>query len=122
VKDVPALAWDIIDTAVDPLILVLPNGVNVAPNALASDGSIAVRMVQTPEELKLVQTTNGPVACTSLLQANGELAGTITDANAAVLEAVDYLLTLPTEKIPQTVTKTPIIALGMDSEVRIIRQ
>jgi L-threonylcarbamoyladenylate synthase len=122
VKNVPALAWDIIDTSVDPLILVLPGGVNLAPTALASDGSIAVRMVQTPEEQKLVQTVNGPVACTALLTESGQPAKTIQEANASSLEAVDYLLTLPTEKNPQPSSKIPIIGLGLDSEVRIIRQ
>jgi L-threonylcarbamoyladenylate synthase len=121
VRDVPPLAWDIIDTAVDPIILVLPGGVNLAPNAIASDGSVAVRMVQTTEEQKLVQTVNGPVACTALLDEGGNPAGSLDAADPASLDAVDYLLTLPTEKNLRPSAKIPIIGLGMDSEVRIIR-
>ncbi|HKL02023.1 MAG TPA: Sua5/YciO/YrdC/YwlC family protein, partial [Cryomorphaceae bacterium] len=35
VKDVPAIAWDIIDTAENPLVLILPNGSGVCREALA---------------------------------------------------------------------------------------
>jgi L-threonylcarbamoyladenylate synthase len=122
VHEVPPIAWDIIDTAVDPLILVLPQGRQVAPEALAADGSIAIRMVQSPEERTLVQTVNGPVACTALLSQNGTPAETLAQADPAALSEVDYVLTLPPAKKGRSLRKIPIIALGMDGEVKIVRE
>ncbi len=122
VKDVPAIAWDIIDTAVEPVILVLPEGRMVAREALGAGGSIALRMVTTPEERSIVQAVNGPVACTALLTKNGAVAATIEDADPAALEEVDYVLTLPTAKKGFATSKIPIIGLELDGGVSIIRE
>lgn len=122
VRDVPALAWDIIETTDEPLILVLPGGMNLPSSVLASDGTIAVRMVTTPEEQKLVQATNGPVAATALLKEDGSLASSIDEADPMLLEKVDYVLSLPTSKTRYPDKKTPIISLGTDGAVKIIRE
>lgn len=122
VKEIPPLAWDILDTSEEPIILVLPEGQNLASNALSSDQSVAIRMVKSAEAQKLVQITNGPVACTALLDTLGNPTSDIDAVSPAVLEKVDYLLTLPTVKIPANPKKIPIIALGMAGEIRIIRQ
>lgn len=122
VTDVPALAWDIIDTSDSPIILVLPGGKNMSKKALASDKSIAVRMVTQPDEQKLVQATNGPVACTALLRPDGTLAQGIEEADPTLLEKVDYVLSLPTSKSAYSQKKIPIISLDAESNVRIIRE
>lgn len=122
VKDVPALAWDIFDTAVDPIILVLPGGVNVAKNALALDGTIAIRMVADDYERKIVQAANGPVASTALLKTDGSLALSIEEASPEILEKIDYVLPLPPERKNYSKKKIPIIFLDLDSSVKIIRE
>jgi len=121
VTEVPAIAWDILDTAQNELILILPEGKNVDQTALASDGSIAIRMVKDPVERKLVQMVNGPVACTALLNKNGNPAHGPEDAEESLLEEVDYLLNLPTLSKLKDNKKIPIIKLSVDGEVKIIR-
>lgn len=121
VHDVPPLAWDIFDTSDSPIILILPNGQNMAKNALAKDGTIAVRMVNTLSEQKLVQAANGPVAATSLLKEDGTLASSVDDADQSLLEEVEYVLTLPPETKSYSMKKIPIVSLDMDSNVKIIR-
>lgn len=122
VKEVPPLAWDIFDTAVEPIILILPDGLGIAKNALADDGTIAVRMVTSLEERKLVQAANGPVAATALLKADGNLAATIDEGDQAVLDEVEYVLTLPTENKSYSEKKISIISLDLASNVKIIRE
>jgi len=121
VDEVPALAWDIIDTAEAPITLVLPKGKNVDPEALASDGSIAVRMVTEPEEIKLVRLVNGPVACTALTDDRGMTVNSIDEAGESVLSEVDYLLNLPVVPLIPRDGKTPIVRLEYDGEVKILR-
>lgn len=122
VHDVPALAWDIIDTSAEPIILVLPEGRNISKNALAADGTIAVRMIVNNTEQRLVQATNGPVAATALVRSDGTLAQSIAEADAGLLEKVDYVLTLPTAKNVYPSKKIPIISLDANSNVQIIRE
>jgi len=122
VTDIPPIAWDIIDTADTPLILILPKGVNLAASALADDGTVAVRMTANREEQKLVQTSNSPLACTALLTAEGIPAARVEDAATEVLEAVQYVLSLPTAKRTYPPEKIPVIKLGPDGEIEIVRE
>lgn len=121
VHDVPPLAWDIIDTAEGPIILVLPGGKLMAREALAQDGTIAVRMVTCPEEQKLVQMANAPLACTALTGTNGKAVSDIEDADPTVLSAVEYVLSLPTSKNHYAPATVPVIGLELDGGVKIIR-
>lgn len=121
VEEVPALAWDIIDTSEEPITLVLPKGKKVDKEALADDGSIAIRMVRDPNEIKLVRMINGPVACTALLDEAGYQVKTPEEAGPSVLTEVDYLLNLPTVPQVSSGKKTPIVRLELDGEVKILR-
>ena len=51
VRDVPDVAWDIIDLATKPTTVILNGAVNLAPNLLAEDGSVGLRV--TLRELPL---------------------------------------------------------------------
>jgi len=48
VRDVPAVAWDVIDYATRPLTIIYDGARNLAPNLLAADGSAALRITQEP--------------------------------------------------------------------------
>ncbi len=121
VDEVPSLAWDIIDTTQDPVILVLPNGRKVAKESLADDGSIAIRMVSEQAERKLVQMVNGPVACTALTDDKGDPVVDIELADPDVLMKIDYLLLLQADFPKDNQRQIPIIKLGLNGAVEIIR-
>jgi L-threonylcarbamoyladenylate synthase len=113
VPDVPALAWDIIDTADEAMILILKGGKNISKNALAEDGTIAVQMATRKEEVKLVQSANCPLL--------------ITEVDIEELpenfSSVDYVINLPAPIFKRTPSrKLPIIFLGSGNEVRVIRE
>ena len=44
VRNVPEVAWDIIDLATKPTTVILNGAVNLAPNLLAEDGSVGLRV------------------------------------------------------------------------------
>ena len=48
VRDIPNVAWDIFELSVKPTTIVLDNAVNLAPNLIADDGSIAMRITKEP--------------------------------------------------------------------------
>lgn len=122
VNEVPAIAWDIVDTAENPIVLVLPQGKGICSEALASDGSIAVRMVSDGHERQLVQAANCPVACTALLNASGKPVSHPDEAAPEVLSEVDYLISLPAFDLGPLAVQPPIVSLGMDGEVKVIRE
>jgi L-threonylcarbamoyladenylate synthase len=121
VSEVPSIAWDILDTSDGDLILILPEGRNVDKEALAADGSIAIRMVKDPAERKLVQMVNGPVASTALLDISGAPVSEPQEAEDSLLEEVDYLLNLSILSKFKDKKQIPIVKLNLDGEVKIIR-
>ena len=48
VRDIPNVAWDIFELSVKPTTIILDNAVNLAPNLIAYDGSIAMRITREP--------------------------------------------------------------------------
>ena len=46
VKKVPNVAWELFDCADKPTTVILDGAVNLAPNLIAEDGSIALRITQ----------------------------------------------------------------------------
>ena len=46
VKEVPAIAWDLIETAEEPLTIIYPDGRMLAENIIAADGSVGIRIVK----------------------------------------------------------------------------
>lgn len=48
VRNVPAVAWDLLDAAIKPTTVILDGAVNLAPNLIAEDGSIALRITKEP--------------------------------------------------------------------------
>jgi L-threonylcarbamoyladenylate synthase len=116
VKDVPSLAWDIIDTAGDEVVIVLPGGCNLAPDTLAEDGSVAILFLSNPDKVQIVRSFNGPVAVTEI---ESSKSGGLPEA---ILEQVDFLLTLHPQKIGRKGSRVPVIRLNLDNEVKIIRE
>lgn len=113
VRDVPALAWDIIDTADDAVVIILEGGQNISRNALAADGTIAIQMAMTKDEINIVQSANCPLI--------------ITEVNPEEFpesfSSIDYVINLPAPIFKRTPSKKlPIIFLGSGNEVRVIRE
>ena len=48
VRNVPDVAWQLIDAVVKPTTLILDEAVNLAPNLIGEDGSIGIRITNEP--------------------------------------------------------------------------
>lgn len=120
VKEVPAIAWDILDTADSPITIVYPEGTNLAPGVKPEDGTVAVRLVHDEFCTKLIRRANCALVSTSVNKAGFPPAVHVEDIDEQILGAVDYVVNLP----PQSgsgAKPSSIIKLGMNGEVEIIR-
>ena len=59
VQDVPAVAWDLIEVADKPLTIIYSGARNLAPNLLAADGSVGIRV--TNEEFEISEEIKSAV-------------------------------------------------------------
>ena len=65
VRDVPNVAWDLMELATKPTTVILDNAVNLAPNLIAEDGSIAMRITREEFSKELCFRMQKPIVSTS---------------------------------------------------------
>ena len=121
VRDVPDVAWQIIDCCHRPTTLILDGAVNLAPNLIAEDGSIGIRITQEPFSKELCYRFQKAIVSTSANISGEPAAQNYCDIDPRVLEAVDYVCwSRRQEHKPHT--PSSIIKLKENGEVEVIRK
>ena len=119
-RNVPNIAWDLIDAAVKPITIILDNAVNLAPNLIAEDGSIALRITNEPFSKELCRRFQKAVVSTSANVSGEPAASNYCDISEEILQAVDYVCwSRRQEHKPHTPSN--IIKLTENGEITIIR-
>jgi L-threonylcarbamoyladenylate synthase len=120
VKNVPQIAWDLIDVAVKPTTLILDGAVNLAPNLIAEDGSIGIRITNEVFSKELCYRFQKAIVSTSANISGEPAAANYCDISPEILQAVDYVCeSRRDEKKPHT--PSSIIKLSPDGQVKVIR-
>lgn len=121
VRNVPAIAWDLLDCADKPTTVILDGAVNLASNLIAEDGSIALRITREPFSKELCYRFQKAVVSTSANISGQPAAQNYCDISQDILDAVDYVCwSRRQEHKPHT--PSSIIRLGIGGEVEIIRK
>lgn len=119
-KDIPEVAWQIIDLSENPTTIILDNPRNVAANIISGDKSLGVRIVKEPFCFKLMERMKKPLVSTSANISGQPTPKSFKEINLEIIKGVDYVVNLHRDKIagkPST-----IIKLTGDSQVKIIRK
>ncbi len=121
VRDVPNVAWDLLEVSEKPTTVILDNAVNLAPNLIAEDGSIAMRITKEPFSKELCYRFQKPIVSTSVNISGEPAAQNYCDIAPELLEAVDYVCrSRRQEHKPHT--PSSIIKITNDGIVTIIRK
>ena len=121
VRNVPNVAWDIFDLATKPTTIILDGAVNLAPNLIAEDGSIAIRITHEEFSKELCYRFQKAIVSTSANISGQPAAQNFQDIAPELLEAVDYVCySRRQEKKPHT--PSSIIKLTENGEVTVIRK
>lgn len=119
-KEIPEVAWQILDLSENPTTLVLDNPRNVASNLIASDQTLGIRIVKEPFCFKLMERMKKPLVSTSANISGQPTPKSFKEISPEIIKGVDYVVNLHHEKIagkPST-----IIKLTNDSQVKVIRK
>ena len=120
-RNVPKVAWELVEAAVKPTTIILDDAVNVADNLIAEDGSLAMRITQEVFSKELCYKFQKPIVSTSANVSGEPAASNYCDISEEILNAVDYVCwTRRQEHNPHT--PSSIIKLGKNGEVAIIRK
>ncbi len=122
VRNVPDVAWQLIDCASErPTTLILDGAVNLAPNLIAEDGSIGIRITREPFSKELCYRFQKAIVSTSANISGEPAAQNYRDIDPRILEAVDYVcFARRQEHKPHQ--PSCIIRLRHDGQVEIIRR
>ncbi|TRW23049.1 threonylcarbamoyl-AMP synthase [Flavobacterium zepuense] len=118
-KEIPEVAWQLIDLSEKPTTLVLDNPRNVAPNLIASDKTLGVRLVKDPFCFKLMERMKKPLVSTSANISGRPTPNSFKEIDHHILDGVDYIVNLHHDKI--AAKPSTIIKLGNDLTVKVIR-
>jgi len=121
VKKVPDTAYMLVEVSDKPLTIIYPEAVDLAPNVVAEDGSIAIRVINHAFCNELLRKFKKPLVSTS-----ANISGEKTPFNFAAIsdiikQGVDYVVPSDLEQ-GSTNKPSSIIKLGINNEVQIIRE
>ncbi len=119
-KEIPEVAWQIMDLSENPTTIILDNPRNVAPNLIATDNTLGIRIVKEPFCFKLMERMRKPLVSTSANLSGEPTPIAFKDISPEIIKGVDYVVNLQRDKIagkPST-----IIKLTNDSQVKVIRK
>lgn len=125
VRNVPDVAWQLLDSLKDsdskPTTLILDGAINLAPNLIAEDGSIGMRITQEPFSKELCYRFQKALVSTSANISGEPAAQNYWDIDPRIVEAVDYVCwSRRQEHKPHQ--PSSIIRLKENGEVNIIRK
>lgn len=92
VNDIPEVAYDLIEYTERPLTIVYSNAKNLAPNVIAADGSIGIRIVRHPFCEQLLQRFRKPIVSTSANISGEASPSHFEEISEPVKAGVDYIV------------------------------
>jgi L-threonylcarbamoyladenylate synthase len=119
-KDIPEVAWQILDLSENPTTLILDNPRNVVPNLIAPDKTLGIRLVKEPFCFKLMERMKKPLVSTSANISGQPTPKSFKEISLEIIKGVDYVVNLHHEKIASK--PSTIIKLTSDAQVKIIRK
>ncbi|WP_297332412.1 L-threonylcarbamoyladenylate synthase [Flavobacterium sp.] len=118
-SEIPEVAWQIIEVTDKPTTLVLDKPKNVAPNLIAEDNTLGVRLVTEPFCYKLMERMKKPLVSTSANVSGIPTPNSFKEIDHHILDGVDYIVNLHHDKI--AAKPSSIIKIGNNLQVKVIR-
>lgn len=120
VKEVPDVAYDIMDLANKPTTIVFDEPIGIAENLVADDNTLAIRVASDKFCQYLINKFGKPIVSTSANISGEPTPKHFKEIAPKILKGVDYVVNLPDEN--QNPSPSSIIKLSNDGQVKVIRE
>lgn len=121
IDEVPSLAWDLIELSEKPLTIIYDGARNVAPNLMAEDGSLAIRVTKEKFSQELCKRFRKALVSTSANISGEPAPANFDDISEEIKQGVDYIVKYRQDDTSRSKASS-IIKLGKTGEVKIIRE
>lgn len=120
VKEVPEIAYDLVALSVKPLTIVYDKGIYLAPELLAEDGSVGIRVTKEQFSMSLCKAFRRPIVSTSANISGKPTPAFFDEISDEIKAQVDYIVeTRRDERIKHK--PSSVIKLDSDGTVKILR-
>ena len=121
VAEAPEVAWDVIELATRPTTVIFDRGLNLAPNLLAQDGSVGIRLSREAFSSQLCFHLRKPIVSTSANVSGQPSPRIFREIIEEIRQQVDYVVRYRQDDI-KPASPSSVIKLGRGGEVKIIRE
>ncbi|MFH6768318.1 L-threonylcarbamoyladenylate synthase [Gaetbulibacter aquiaggeris] len=119
IKKIPEVAYNIIEVSEEPITIIYDDAQNLAPNLVAEDNTIAIRIPNDDFCFQLLRRFNGAIVSTSANISGMPTPKSFKEISQEVLKGVDYVVNLHREKICNK--PSSMLKLSSNGVVKIIR-
>ena len=126
IKEIPSIAIDLVEVNDAPMTIIYPGAQYLAPNAVAEDGSVGIRIPLAEDNpagafcKELVCRLRRPLVSTSANISGEPTPASFAEISEEIKGAVDYVVPKPFGA-GATGRSSQIIKLGLGGEVEILR-
>ncbi|WP_044266226.1 L-threonylcarbamoyladenylate synthase [Bacteroides timonensis] len=121
VQDVPEVAWDLIEVADKPLTIIYSGARNLAPNLIAEDGSVGIRVTNEEFSKRLCQQFRKAIVSTSANISGQPSPANYSEITEELKSMVDYVVGYRWEEMGHP-KPSSIIKLDKGGVIKIIRE
>lgn len=121
VKDVPPIAWDLLDVADKPLTVIYDGARNLAPNLIAEDGSVGIRITNEEFSKQLCFRFRKAIVSTSANVSGQPAPANFAEISEEIKSLVDYIVEYRQGDMSRP-KPSSIIKLGKGGVVKVIRE
>lgn len=121
VSDVPDIAWDLVEMSEKPLTIIYSNARNLAPNLIAEDGSIGIRITKEEFSKKLCERFRKAIVSTSANMSGQPTPANFEEISDEIISAVDYVVKYR-QNDPSKPKPSGIIRIDKGGLFKIIRE
>jgi L-threonylcarbamoyladenylate synthase len=120
IREVPDVAWDLIELSEKPLTIIYDGARNLAQNLVAEDGSVGMRVTREEFSKQLCFRFRKPIVSTSANISGNPSPNSFAEISEEIKQAVDYIVTVRQNE-PPCAASSSIIKLGVGGQVKVIR-
>ena len=121
VGNVPSVAWDLIELSDKPLTIIYDGARNLAPNLIAEDGSVGIRVTSELFSKELCYRFQKPVVSTSANISGEPTPENFSEIDKEIIDAVDYVVGYKQLDMGKAKSSS-IIKLTANGTVTVIRE
>lgn len=120
VNNIPDITWDLLEVAVNPMTIIYDNAHDVAPELIAEDGSIGIRITGERFSNELCKRLGAPLVSTSANISGEKSPANYSEISEDIKNGVDYIVKFRRED-KEKGNPSNIIKLDKYGRVKIIR-